>query len=383
MVKYIILGATGSIGTQTLDIIKENQDRLVAFTYGNNLEQAIKIISEFTPLYVGCKNVDDEKVLKDLFPTITFFSGEDANNKIASLYQGDAKVVNALVGSVGLEPTTVAIKTNHDILLANKETLVIGGSIVKSLAKEHNVKIIPIDSEHSAIYQLLLGHNKREINKIILTASGGSLRNVSKEDLEHVTVEQALKHPNWSMGKKITIDSSTMMNKGFEVIEAYHLFELDESQIDVIIHPESIIHSMVEFKDYSIFAQLATSSMHLPINYAINGPIHKSCDIIQPLDFSKFNALHFEKIDMDRFVLVKLAYDAIKKGGYYPTILNASNEAAVNLFLEKKIKFTDIEKIILDEFNNPKYQNISSELNVQGILDLDKQIKKDINNKYR
>ncbi len=381
MVNYIILGATGSIGTQTLDIIKENKDNLLAFSYGNNINVAMKIIEEFSPKYVGCKNEADELILKEKFPNITICSGPNANNFIASL-KDDAKVVNALVGSVGLSPTIKAIEAHHDVLLANKEALVVGGSIVMKLAKDHNVKIIPIDSEHSAIYQLLLGHNNSEVNKIILTASGGSLRNLKKDELENVTVEDALKHPNWVMGKKITIDSATLMNKGFEVIEAYHLFGLDISQIDVIIHPESIIHSMVEFRDYSIFAQLATSSMHLPINYAINGPIHKSCDIIQPLDFSKFNSLHFEKLDKERFTLVAYAYEAIKKGGYYPTILNASNEAAVNLFLEKKIKFTDIEKIIIDEFNNPKYQNLSYELSVQGILDLDQQIKEDINKKY-
>ena len=382
MVKYIILGATGSIGTQTLDILRENNYKLVAFSYGSNTEKAIEIIKEFKPECVSCKDERDKEYLEHLFPDLVVYSGNEGNNIIAKLYPGESIVVNALVGSIGLKPTICAIETNHDVLLANKETLVVGGEIVMNLAKEYGVKIIPIDSEHSAIYQLLQGHYNREINKIIITASGGPFRNYSKGDLEHVTLEEALKHPNWVMGKKITIDSATLMNKGFEVIEAYHLFGLDISQIDTIIHPESIIHSMVEFKDHSIFAQMGTSDMHLPINYAINGPIHTSCDIIQPLDFGKVKSLHFEELNLENHQLVKLAYEAIRKGGFYPTILNASNEVAVELFLNKKIRFIDIEKIILNEFNNPKYNNIDMQFNVDNIIKLDKKIKEEIKNNY-
>ena len=320
MVKYIVLGATGSIGTQTLDIIRNDKNSLVAFTYGTNTKKAIEIINEFNPLYVGVKNESDAQTLKELFPNLNIYCGENANSDIAKLYPNDAKVVNALVGSVGLLPTINAIETNHDVLLANKETLVIGGEIVMKKAAEYNVKIIPIDSEHSAIYQLLVGHNKEEVKQIIITASGGPFRKKTKEELINVTLEDALRHPNWIMGKKITIDSATLMNKGFEVIEAKHLFDLELNKIKTIIHPESIIHSMVEFNDSSIFAQLGTSDMHLAINYAINGIIHKTCDIIEPLDLTKISGLHFETLDLEKHTLVKLAYDSIKKGGIYETL---------------------------------------------------------------
>lgn len=383
MVKYIVLGATGSIGTQTLDIIRNDKNTLVAFTYGSNTDRAIEIIKEFNPLYVGVKKESDAEALKKLFPNLNIFYGDDANSEIAKLYPGDSVVVNALVGSVGLLPTIKAIETSHNILLANKETLVIGGEIVMKKAAEYNVKIIPIDSEHSAIYQLLVGHNTEEIKQIIITASGGPFRNKTKEELENVKLEDALKHPNWVMGKKITIDSATLMNKGFEVIEARYLFDLDLDKIKTIIHPESIIHSMVEFKDSSIFAQMGTSDMHLAINYAINGPLHKSCDIIEPLDLTKISGLHFEELNLEKHILVKLAYDSLEKGGIYPTILNASNEVAVELFLNKKINFLDIEKIILEEYNNPQYiEDNKSELTIEKILLLDKKIKEKIKNLY-
>lgn len=382
MVKYIVLGATGSIGTQTLDIIRQNHDLLVAFTYGNNTERAIKIINEFNPLYVGT-NKENAKIIKKLFPNINIISDKDYNSNIAKLFSNDATVVNALVGSIGFLPTIKAIETKHNILLANKETLVIGGEIVMKKAIEHNVKIIPIDSEHSAIYQLLVGHNHSEIKNIILTASGGPFRTKTKEELDSVTLNDALKHPNWIMGKKITIDSATLMNKGFEVIEAKHLFNLNIDQIKTIIHKESIIHSMVEFKDNSIFAQMGPSDMHLPINYAMNGPIHKENQILNTLDFTAISGLHFEKLDLDKYQLVKLAYDALNKGGIYPTILNASNEAAVELFLNEKIKFTDITKIIIEEYNNPQYiEDNKSELTCEKIMIFDKKIKEKIKQKY-
>lgn len=383
MVKYIVLGATGSIGTQTLDIIKEEKSELVAFSYGSNTIKAIEIIKNFNPKYVGVKEEQEAKKLKELFPNLIVYFGENASCEVARLLPGDSVVVNALVGSAGLLPTINAIETSHNVLLANKETLVIGGEIVMKKAAEYNVNIIPIDSEHSAIYQLLVGHNKEEVKQIVITASGGPFRTKKKEELVNVTLEDALKHPNWVMGKKITIDSATLMNKGFEVIEAKHLFNLELSKIKTIIHPESIIHSMVEFNDNSIFAQLGSSDMHLAINYAMNGPIHKSNSMIEPLDLTKLSGLHFEKLDLAKYTLVGLAYNALEKGGIYPTILNASNEVAVELFLNGKIGFVDIEKIILEEYNNPRYiEDNKDELTIEKILLLDKKIKEKIKNIY-
>ncbi len=379
---YIILGATGSIGKQSLDIIKYNNDRLVAFSYGYNTKEALKIIDEFKPSYVSTLDEVGAKEIKDKFPDLVIYIGNEGNNKIASLYPSDAIVINALVGAAGLKPTSIAIENGHDILLANKETLVIGGEIITKLAKKYQVKLIPIDSEHSAIYQLLKGHCEKEIKNIILTASGGPFRKYTQDELQNVTVEDALKHPNWKMGNKITIDSATLMNKGFEVIEAYHLFNLNINQIKTIIHPESIIHSMVEFNDYSIFAQLGTSDMHLAINYAINGPEHQSCDIIKPLDLTKVASLHFEELDLEKHKLVSLAYLAIEKGGFYPTVLNATNEICVELFLKKKIKFTDIEKIISSEFSLFDKMNYNQEFTIDQILELDQTIKMKIRNKY-
>ena len=380
--KFIILGATGSIGTQALDIIRSSNYQLVAFSYGYNTNVALKIIEEFKPLYVSTQDEEGAKLIQTKYPNIVIYTKEEGNNKIASLYPNDAIVINALVGSAGLKPTSIAIETGHNVLLANKETLVIGGEIIKKLVKENNVSLIPIDSEHSAIYQLLKGHNNKEINKIILTASGGPFRTYNKEDLLNVKVEDALNHPNWKMGSKITIDSATLMNKGFEVIEAYHLFGLEVDQIETIIHPESIIHSMVEFKDYSIFAQMGPSDMHLAINYAINGPEHKECDILKPLDLTSVGSLHFEKLDLEKYQLVKMAYTALKKGEFYTTVLNAANEVCVELFLNNKISFVDIERIILEEMSLFASKECLLEFTIDNILHLDQQIKNKIKNKY-
>lgn len=379
---YIILGATGSIGTQALDIIRYNHYNLVAFSYGFNTSLALKIIEEFKPKYVSTLDLEGEQIIKSTYPDVVVYTGEDGNNKIASLYPHNATVINALVGSSGLKPTSEAIKTGHDVLLANKETLVIGGEIITKLVQEYQVKLIPIDSEHSAIYQLLKGQSKKEINNIILTASGGPFRTYTKEELKNVTVEDALNHPNWKMGNKITIDSATLMNKGFEVIEAYYLFGVDINQIKTIIHPESIIHSMVEFKDYSIFAQMGPSDMHLAINYAINGPEHLECGILKPLDLTKLNALHFEELNLDKYQLVKMAYSSLEKGGFFPTVLNATNEACIDLFLKKAISFLDIEKIIIEEMNWYENNQCEYEFTIDNILLLDQQIKNKIKKMY-
>lgn len=377
-----LLGATGSIGTQTLDIIRLTDDLcLKAFSFGENIDKAIDIINEFKPSFVCCKKEEDYKKLAKMYEDITFYYGEDGLNSLAQLKIENVIFLNALVGSCGLLPTYYAIKAKKDIYLANKETLVIGGDIIMEEAKNNNVKIIPIDSEHSAIYQLLDSADELEIKNLIITASGGSLRDLRKDELDNVTLDQVLNHPNWKMGKKITVDSATMMNKGFEVIEAHHLFNVSYDKIKVLIHRNSIVHSMVEFNDNSICAQLGSPDMHLPINYAINGKKHVKCDIIEPLDLSKLSTLTFEELDNDRYPLVGVAITSSKKGGIYPCILNASNEAAVELFINGYIKFNDIEKIILDELNNNKYVEYNDHLSIERILEVDKIVKENVKNR--
>lgn len=372
MKNMILLGATGSIGTQTLDIIRNNNDyRLVAFSFGNNVNKAMEIIDEFKPLVVCSLQARDAAAFRIKYPNIEFIYGEIGLQQIVTLDFENPIVVNALVGAAGLMPTMCAIENNRDVYLANKESLVIGGEIIMKKAIEKGVKIIPIDSEHSAIFQLLNGNEKQEIAKLIITASGGSLRDKTKEELENVTKEEALHHPNWKMGEKITIDSATMMNKGFELIEAHYLFDIDIDQIEPVIHKESIIHSMVEFKDGSIFAQMASSDMHLPIQYALEYPHHLENNQIQKLDLTEVGNLHFEKLSYERYPLVKLAIESLKKGKLQCTILNAANEAAVRLFLEEKIKFVDIEKIIINALNDPSFQGFNEgEVTVPKIMAL-------------
>lgn len=381
MKNFCLLGATGSIGTQTLDIIRKKEDyHLVAFSFGENIEKAMTIIDEFKPQLVVTKRRDLASKLSEEYPSIKVAYGDSALQLVSTFECSNPVVVNALVGSIGLVPTMAALEAHRDILLANKETLVMAGELVMKKASELGVKIIPIDSEHSAIYQLLQDKKIEEVKRIILTASGGPFRNKTREEMEKVSVQEALKHPNWQMGPKITIDCATLMNKGFEVMEAYHLFGLPLEKIDVIIHPESIIHSMVEFNDFSIFAQMGSSDMHLPINYAINQPNHIECDIIKPLDLTSVGSLHFIPLDNEKFPLVELAKDALRKGGIYPAVLNAANEIAVNLYLNQRIKFLDIEKIIMEEYHNPIYEKMNQgELSIIKIINLDEQIK----NKYR
>ena len=283
--------------------------------------------------------------MKAKYPEIEVGYGNEGIIKAATFEAENPLVINSLVGSVGLLPTVKAIEAGRKILLANKETLVMAGDIISSLAKKHDVSLIPIDSEHSAIFQILLGKNKEDVKRLILTASGGPFRKNKREDLKNVTVNDALNHPNWKMGAKITIDSATMMNKGFEVIEAKYLFDMDLDQIDVIIHPQSIVHSMVEFKDHSILAQLGVSDMRLPIQFALSYPHHETLSLVKPLVLEEVGTLEFEKLDDERFPLVKIAKEAVNKGGLYPAVLNASNEAAVNLFLNGKIAFQRLKKL--------------------------------------
>lgn len=346
MKKIALLGSTGSIGTQTLSIVREKSDiEVVSMSCGSNIELFEKQIREFKPRLVSCnedKVSDLESRIADL--DIEVMSGMDGLNAVATFDEAKI-VVTAIVGMIGLRPTVSAINAGKDIALANKETLVTAGHIIMPLAKEKNVSILPVDSEHSAIFQSLQGNEGNNIHKILLTASGGPFRGMSASDLEKVTLEDALKHPNWNMGKKITIDSATLVNKGLEVIEAKWLFGVDLDRIQVLIHPQSILHSAVEYDDGAIIGQMGTPDMRLPIQYALYYPkrLTMSGDYLDMFDVA---AMTFEKPDMTVFKGLQFAYDAIKKGGNMPTIFNAANEKAVALFLNRKIEFTDIYRLI-------------------------------------
>ncbi len=367
--KYLyIVGALGSIGTQTLDIVRNNKDefKVVGMAVGSNLALAKELIEEFKPEVVCYRNNKCDLS----YSPIEYF-GDEGLLKLASYHKYDNEVfVNALVGISGLLPTVYAIKSKKDIALANKETLVVAGDLIKALVKEYNVSLTPIDSEHSAILQCIHGENKSEIKRLIITASGGSFRNKKREELENVTKADALKHPNWSMGSKITIDSATMMNKGFEVIEAHYLFDIPYEKIDTILHPESIVHSMVEYNDGSIKAQIGASDMHIPIQYALRYPSHNNLDG-KSLNLIGLN-LNFMELSTLRYPCLKYAYMVAKKGGIYYAVLNAANEAAVYLFLNDKIKFLDIERIIYSEISNDEYKSIS--YNLENIIDISKKI---------
>lgn len=382
MINISILGATGSIGTQTLDLIRADSTfKLVAFSFGHNLEFAKKIIEEFKPQLVCAIEEKDQVFLSSIYPNVVFTSGDKGLIEVAT-YQVTNIVVNALVGSVGLEPTYYAIKNQKDIMLANKETLVIGGQLIMDLVKKMQVKLYPLDSEHSAIFQLLDSKNESQINRLIITASGGSLRDLNRNELSNVTKEQVLMHPNWKMGPKITVDSATMMNKGFEIIEAHYLFDVDIDNIDVLIHKSSIVHSMVQFNDGSICAQMASPDMHLPIHYALYNKTHSKCDIIKKLSFDGITKLEFEPLNNERFPLVNIVRNTIKRGGMYPCIMNAANEMAVKLFLEDKIKFTEIEEIIINELKCNEYDKyLNEEITVDFLLKLDKLVKQNVLNR--
>lgn len=355
-----LLGATGSIGIQTLDVIAShpNEFKLVSMSFGTNYQKGIEIINKFHPKFVSVKDKATYNILKDTFTKeeISFHYGEEGLIE-AAIYDGVDVLVNAVVGSVGLIPTLRAIENNITIALANKETLVTAGHIVTELAKKHNVSILPVDSEHSAIFQCLQGENEKSIERLIVTASGGSFRDKTRAELEGVTVEQALNHPNWSMGAKITIDSATMMNKGLEVIEAHWLFNMPYEKIDVLLHKESIIHSLVEFQDHSIIAQLGTPDMRVPIQYALTYPNRLPLMHGKRLDLSEIGQLHFEKADFSRFRCLQYAYESGKIGGTMPTVLNAANEEAVAAFLKGKISFLHIENLI--ETSLEKHENIA------------------------
>ena len=347
MKKIALLGSTGSIGTQALEVIEKIKDEIeiVSLAAGQNIELLKKQIKLVSPIKVSVTKETDAIELKKEFPHIDFYYGTNGLETLATDKEIDLVLV-AVSGKIGLKPTIAAIKSGKDIALANKETLVMAGDIVMSLAKEHNVKILPVDSEHSAIFQCLNANSEQKPKKLILTASGGPFLNKTIDEMHNTTAKEALKHPRWNMGKKITIDSATLMNKGLEVIEAHHLFNIDYDNIEVVIHPQSIIHSAIEHTDGSVIAQLGIPSMHIPIQYALTYP-----NRIEGIETNSFNfvqaaKLTFEEPDFIKFKALELAYNAGKKGCTYPTVLNAANEEAVMAFLEDKIKLSHITEIV-------------------------------------
>ena len=384
MKKISILGVTGSIGTQTLDVVRNSDDiKIIGISANSSTEKMKEIIKEFKPKYVAMMKEECAEELKEFCKENSFemevYSGLDGLVKISVLDEIDM-VVTSVVGMIGLVPTIKAIKAKKDIALANKETLVVAGELVMKAAEENGVKILPVDSEHSAIYQSLRGNDLSTLKKIILTASGGPFRGKKEEELKEITLEEALNHPNWSMGKKITIDSATLMNKGLEVIEAHWLFNCDYDNIQVVVHPQSIIHSMVEYTDGAIIAELGSADMRLPIQYALNYTERKK-EVAKSIDFYEISKLTFEKPDMDTFKCLKIAYEVGKKGGLLPTVLNGANEVAVQLFLDRKIKFLEIAEIIentLKEFKD----ECKKELNLDNIIALDKKVRNYVINKY-
>ncbi len=343
-----ILGSTGSIGTQTLDVVAANPDlfAVYAITANNNVDLLIKQARTFHPEAVVVANEAHYNTLREALTDlpIKVFAGSDAVAQVAALPSVDT-VVTAMVGYAGLKPTIEAVKAGKRIALANKETLVVAGELVTRLVQQHHAAILPVDSEHGAIFQCLVGENADEVEKIILTASGGPFRNKSCEELASVTAKDALRHPTWQMGAKITIDSASLMNKGFEVIEAKWLFGLRSEQIDVVIHPQSIIHSMVQYRDGSIKAQLGVPDMRLPIEYALTFPQRRQTNF-ERLDFTKCSQLTFEQPDPTRFRNLALAFEAMRRGGNMPCALNAANEIAVDAFLHERIGFLQMSNLI-------------------------------------
>lgn len=380
MKKIAILGSTGSIGTQTLEVVRENKDiEVVGMAAGNNIHLLEKQIREFSPKVVAVWTEEKAKELRanisDL--DVKIVSGMDGLIEIAVLPQTEI-LVTAIVGMIGIRPTIAGIEAGKNIALANKETLVTAGHIIMPLAKKHGVSILPVDSEHSAIFQSLQGNEHKAIHKILLTASGGPFRNRKREELENIQVEDALKHPNWEMGRKITIDSSTLVNKGLEVIEAKWLFDVKMEQIEVVVQPQSIIHSMVEYVDGAIIAELGTPDMKLPIQYALYYPERRYL-LGDRLDFKKLSQITFEEPDMETFYGLRLAYEAGKVGGSLPTVFNAANELAVSKFLNREIRYLEIPEIIEECMQNHK--NIINP-SVEEILATEQEVYKQIESRW-
>ncbi len=369
MKRISLLGSTGSIGTQCLDIVRENSEKyqVKALTCGSNVKLLADQINEFNPELVVTADENDGRLLQKKYPHIEVMCGRHGLIEAAKI--GCDMVVNGLMGMRGLEPTYHAVMAGRDIALANKETLVSGGEVIMDAVRKKGIRLLPVDSEHSAIFQSLEGNEGRKISKILLTASGGPFRGFTIKQLEEVTLEQALKHPNWSMGRKITIDSATMMNKGLEVIEAKWLFDVDVRKIEILVHPQSILHSAVEFEDKSVIGQMGVPDMRIPISFAMSYPKRLSSSREGVDFFGKAANLTFEKPDTNVFKCIKIAYDSSEAGGTYPVVMNAANEVFVDLFLKEKIRFIDIqnnlEKIL--ESHKPTYN-----LDLEGIIEQDR-----------
>ena len=378
MKKISILGSTGSIGTQALDVIAHNQDKfkVTALSCAKSLPLLCRQIEEFSPEAVAVKDEADAKELADKYRDLEIFWGAEGLKTIASMESCDM-VLNSLMGMKGLEPTMAAIESGKDIAFANKETLVAGGQLVMDAVKKHGVAMLPVDSEHSAIFQSLQGNQDNEIRRILLTASGGPFRGYSLEQLEQVSLEQALNHPNWSMGSKITIDSATMMNKGLEVIEARWLFDVPLEKIQVVVHPQSILHSAVEYMDSSVIGQMGNPDMRIPIAYAFSYPERMDLsDVTQPLDlFSLKEGMSFYPADRSVFKTIDLAYEACREGGSCPVVLNGANEVLVDLFLHGKIRFIDIQNFLIQMM---EAHQTKRNLDLETILEEDMRGREDV-----
>lgn len=370
MKKIALLGASGSIGTSTIDVVLAHPEhfKIVSLTFNSNKEKGIELIKKVAPKYVGVGSEELKVELSTQFPSIRFGVGETGLIEASILPEVDV-VLTAVSGSVGLIPTLKAIEAKKDIALANKETLVMAGKWVMEAARKNNVQILPVDSEHSAIFQCLQGQREKDLKEIVITASGGSFRELTRDELKQVTLEQALKHPNWSMGKKITIDSSTMMNKGLEVIEAHWLFGVEYDKIKVVLHKESIVHSMIVLSDGAYLAQLGPSDMREPIQYALTYPNRMPIKNEKSFDLTIIKQLNFEPMDRERFPMLALAFYVGKKGGAYPTVYNAANEIAAAAFIAGKISYLKIEFFVEKAVN--EYSE-SHDISLDEVIQIDK-----------
>ncbi|MBC2851986.1 1-deoxy-D-xylulose-5-phosphate reductoisomerase [Cetobacterium sp. 8H] len=381
MKKITILGSTGSIGTNALKVIegKSNQFEVLAISGYSNLNLLLEQIEKFDPKYICIGDESKANLLKSKYPDKEIYFGDEGLKAMGALDEADI-VLTAISGAVGIEATVEAIKKEKRIALANKETMVAAGEYINKLLKKYpKAEIIPVDSEHSALFQSMQGSRKEEVQTLIITASGGTFRGKTLEELKDVTVEQALKHPNWSMGKKITIDSSTLVNKGLEVIEAHMLFGIDYENIEVLVHPQSIIHSMVEFKDSSIIAQIGVPDMKLPIQYSFTYPSRESNIVLERLNLKKLKELTFSQVDNEVFKGVQLAFEAGKTGKTMPCVFNSANEIAVELFLKGKIKFLEIYEIIEEAMKSHQIEEIES---LEIIKKVDKETRKWVYENY-
>ena len=381
MKNIVILGSTGSIGTNALEIIRNKKEEfnVIGLSANSNHKLICEQIEEFKPKYVSIGTAEGKRIIEEKFPEVKVYVGREGLKKLGQIEEMDIILV-AVIGAIGIEATSEAIKLGKRIALANKETMVAGGDYINKLLKENpKSEIIPVDSEHSAIFQSLMAGKNSQVKNLIITASGGTFRGKKLEDLKDVTVEQALKHPNWSMGRKITVDSSTLVNKGLEVIEAHQLFGMDYDKIKVVIHPQSIIHSLVEYDDNAVIAQLGVTDMKLPIQLAFTYPDRIQNNCLDTLDLLKVGNLTFEAPDREVFKGLDLAYKAGRIGKSMPTVLNAANEIAVDLFLNKKIKFLDIYKIIEKAIDNHEVEEID---NLDSILRIDQATRKWVYDNY-